>query len=155
MEAAREAVTDLALFLLVILGAVTLDSMLHLLGHPEWSRHLGYWGTGLIMVSLLHSARKRKIIPFGRAPFFLKLHEFLALLGSMMILAHGGIGTHIFHIVMPVMGARRQRAGFLNPVPSTRVPSSTVLVQAARAESSDQHSQMPRGGSSLSSLKRK
>ena len=91
METAREALVDLALFLLVVLGAVALDGMLHLLGHPGWGRYLGYWGTGLIALSFLHSARKRRKIAFGRVPFFLRLHEFLAWLGAMMILVHGGI----------------------------------------------------------------
>lgn len=91
MELARDAVTNLALFLLVVLGAVALDGTLHLLGHPEWGRQLGYWGAGFIVVSFLYSARKRKVITFGRAPFFLRLHEFLAWLGSMMVLVHGGI----------------------------------------------------------------
>ena len=91
MKTAWEALTDLALFLLVVLGAVALDGILHLLGHPEWGRYLGYWGSGLILVSFLHSARKRKKITFGRAPLFLRLHEFLAWLGATMILVHGGI----------------------------------------------------------------
>lgn len=100
METARDAITNLALFLLVVLGAVALDGVLHLLGHPEWGRLLGYWGTGLIVVSFLYSARKRKIITFGRAPFFLRLHEFLAWLGSMMVLVHGGIH---FNALLPWM----------------------------------------------------
>jgi len=91
MVALREALTDLALFVLVLLGAVAVDGLLHVVGRPDWGRYLGYWGTGLIALSFLHSARKRKKFSFGRAPFFLRLHEFLALLGAAMILVHAGI----------------------------------------------------------------
>ncbi len=91
METAREIATNLAIFLLVVLGAVAFDGILHLFGHRDWGRYLGYWGTGLIALSFLHSARKRKKFTFGRVQFFLRWHEFLAWLGAMMILVHGGI----------------------------------------------------------------
>jgi hypothetical protein len=91
LSTAREALTNLALFLLVILGAIALDGILHLLGRPEWGRYFGYLGTALIVLSFLHSARKRGRFQIGRAPFFLRLHEFLAWLGAMLIVVHGGI----------------------------------------------------------------
>ncbi len=91
MKTAREVLFYVTLFLLVVLGAVAFDGVLHMVGRPEWGRYLGYWGSGLIALSFIHSARKRKKITFGRAPIFLRLHEFLAWLGAMMILVHGGI----------------------------------------------------------------
>jgi hypothetical protein len=91
MATIREALIAFALFLMVLVGAVAIDGLLHLVGQPGWGRYLGYWGTGLIAVSFLYSARKRKKFNFGRAPFFLRLHEFLASVGAAMILVHAGI----------------------------------------------------------------
>lgn len=89
--AVREVLKSFALFLLVILGAVVFDGLLHLAGRPDWGRYLGYWGAGLILVSFLYFARKRKKFTIGRPAVFLRMHETLALLGAAMVLVHGGI----------------------------------------------------------------
>ncbi len=91
MQTARDVLTNLALFILVVLGAMAMDGLLHLLGYPDWGREMGYWGSALILLSLLHAARKRKAFAFGRTLWFLRLHEFLAWLGAAMVLVHGGI----------------------------------------------------------------
>jgi hypothetical protein len=91
LKTARDLLSNLAIFILVVLGAMAIDGLLHLLGHREWGRQLGYWGSALILLSLLHSARKRKAFTLSRTQSFLRLHEFLAWLGATMVLVHGGI----------------------------------------------------------------
>ena len=91
MKTARDAFTNLVLFILVVLGAMAIDGLLHFFGHREWGRQLGYWGSALILLSLLHSIRKRKTFTFGQPLLFLRLHELLAWLGATMVLAHGAI----------------------------------------------------------------
>lgn len=91
MTATREALSDILLFVAMVLGALAVDAALHLLDRPDWGRMLGYIGTTLIVVSFAHSARKRKMIKTGPAPLFLRFHEFLAWVGALMVIVHGGI----------------------------------------------------------------
>ncbi len=91
METTREAIWDIAFFILIVLSALAVDWGLHRSGQLHWGRYFGYVGTMMLIVSFLHSARKRKWIQRGRAPFFLRLHEVLSGLGAMLILVHGGI----------------------------------------------------------------
>lgn len=91
METTREAFLDIALFILVILVALAVDMVLHWTGHLKLGRYLGYVGTGLIIVSFLYSARKRKLIRAGGIPRFLQLHEILSWVGALLVLVHGGI----------------------------------------------------------------
>lgn len=87
----RETVVDISLFALMIISAVVLDGLLHRLGMAAWGRWLGYAGTFLLIASFAYSARKRKLAVWGRPAKWLRFHEWLAWLGTMMILAHGGI----------------------------------------------------------------
>ena len=91
MHSFREAMNGIFLFSLVVVGALLTDGILHLADKPDWGRNLGYWGTGLIAVSFLYSARKRKLITLGKAQYYLKTHEFLTWLGALLILVHAGI----------------------------------------------------------------
>lgn len=75
----------------IVLGALAVERLLATVGHSEWGRVFGYWGTLLIVVSFVHSARKRKLIGGGRPFRFLRVHEVLACLGATMVLVHGGI----------------------------------------------------------------
>ena len=52
---------------------------------------LGYLGTALLMLSFGYSLRKRGQIKRGRPARWLILHEWLAGLGMVLILIHGGI----------------------------------------------------------------
>lgn len=91
MQTIKEALPDILLFFSIILTTLILDTLLHLTGKPEWGRYLGYWGTFLLILSFTYSARKRQWILFGKPRYYLRAHESLAWLGSVLILVHGGI----------------------------------------------------------------
>ncbi len=81
------------ILLLGLLAAATLagDYALHRLNLIWVGRYLGIPGTLLIAGSLVYSMRKRKYITNGDPKFLLKLHEFNAWLGSLMVLIHAGV----------------------------------------------------------------
>ena len=81
------------ILLLGLLAAATLagDYALHRLNLVWVGRYLGIPGTLLIIASLVYSMRKRKYISSGNPKTLLKLHEFGAWLGSLMVLIHAGI----------------------------------------------------------------
>ena len=95
----REHVLPFTL-LLGLLAAATLaaDYMLHRLNLVWVGRYLGIPGTLLILGSLYYSARKRKWATGGDPKTLLKLHEFGAWLGSLMVLIHAGIH---FNAILP------------------------------------------------------
>lgn len=79
--------------LLGLLVAITLagDYVLHRFNLVWVGRYLGIPGTLLIVGSLVYSMRKRKYITAGDPKSLLKLHEFTAWLGSVMVLIHAGV----------------------------------------------------------------
>ena len=81
------------ILLLGLLAAATLagDYALHRLNLVWVGRYLGIPGTLLIIASMGYSMRKRKYITSGNPKTLLKLHEFGAWLGSLMVLIHAGI----------------------------------------------------------------
>jgi hypothetical protein len=95
----REHVLPFTL-LLGILAAATLagDYLLHRLNLVWVGRYLGIPGTLLIIGSLYYSARKRKWVTTGDPKRLLRLHEFCAWLGSLMVLIHAGIH---FNAILP------------------------------------------------------
>src|SRR5450830_142241 len=95
----REHVLPFTL-LLGLLAAATLasDYLLHRLNLVWVGRYLGIPGTLLIMGSLVYSLRKRKYITSGNPQTLLKMHEFSAWLGSLMVLIHSGIH---FNAILP------------------------------------------------------
>lgn len=86
--------------LLGLLAAATLagDYLLHRLNLVWVGRYLGISGTILIISSLTYSLRKRRYITKGNPKTLLKLHEFSAWLGSLMVLIHAGIH---FNAILP------------------------------------------------------
>jgi len=82
-------------FLLALAGLVALalliDALLHLLNAVWIGRYLGIPGTLLIIGSTVYSLRKRKLIRSGHPAKLLRLHEWLAWLGSLLVLVHAGI----------------------------------------------------------------
>ena len=86
--------------LLGLLAAATLsgDYLLHRLNLVWVGRYLGILGTLLIIFSLYYSLRKRKYVNSGNPGTLLKMHEFSAWLGSLMILIHAGVH---FNAILP------------------------------------------------------
>jgi hypothetical protein len=86
--------------LLGLLAAATLagDYFLHRLNLLWVGRYLGIPGTVLIIISLIYSLRKRKIITAVNPKALLTFHEFTAWLGSLLVLIHAGIH---FNAILP------------------------------------------------------
>jgi len=86
--------------LLGLLAAATLagDYLLHRLNLLWVGRYLGIPGTVLIIISLIYSLRKRKIITAVNPKALLTFHEFTAWLGSLLVLIHAGIH---FNAILP------------------------------------------------------
>ncbi len=87
----RKIFPSLALYTLLILSAIGLDSLLHRIGLYWIGRYLGILGAVLILASFAYSLRKRKIIETGSPKALLDLHETLAWIGALMILVHAGV----------------------------------------------------------------
>ncbi len=80
-------------FRLVVLAAVALfiDLILHLTDMVWIGRYLGIPGVILILLSFGHSLRKRGMIKSDNPIRLLRLHEWLAWIGSTFVLVHAGI----------------------------------------------------------------
>lgn len=78
---------------LVVLAVVTLfiDLILHLTDQVWIGRYLGIPGIILILLSFGHSLRKRGMIKSDNPIRLLRLHEWLAWIGSTLVLVHAGI----------------------------------------------------------------
>ncbi len=78
---------------LIALGgaALLIDALLHWLDAVWIGRWLGIPGTLLIIGSLAYSLRKRKMIRSGKPTTLLRVHEYVAWAGSLMVLVHAGI----------------------------------------------------------------
>jgi hypothetical protein len=86
--------------LLGLLGVATLagDYLLHKFNLVWVGRYMGIPGTLLIIASFWYSLRKRKVVTSGDARTWLKAHEFMAWLGSLMVLIHAGVH---FNSILP------------------------------------------------------
>jgi hypothetical protein len=86
--------------LLGLLGVATLagDYLLHKFNLVWVGRYMGIPGTLLIIASFWYSLRKRKYVTSGDARTWLKAHEFMAWLGSLMVLIHAGVH---FNSILP------------------------------------------------------
>lgn len=93
-----KVVPFLGYFIVLIAMTILGDLVLHLFDLVWIGRYLGIPGTLLILLSLLYSLRKRKVIQSGNPRFLLSLHEVLAWLGVLMILVHAGIH---FNTILP------------------------------------------------------
>ena len=87
----REVLPFVASFGLLAVLALALDGALHLLDLLWVGRWLGIPGTLLIIGSTAYSMRKRKLIRRGHPSKLLRWHEFLAWLGSLLVLVHAGV----------------------------------------------------------------
>jgi hypothetical protein len=86
--------------ILALLAAATFagDYLLHRLNLVWVGRYLGISGSLLIIGSLVYSLRKRKYITMCDPKTMLRMHEFTAWLGSVMVLIHSGIH---FNAILP------------------------------------------------------
>lgn len=88
----RREVLPFALILGALAAAALFVDVLLLRFDAVWIvRYLGIPGTLLILASFGYSLRKRKAIRLGRPAQWLRLHEWLAWLGSVLVLVHTGI----------------------------------------------------------------
>lgn len=86
--------------LLGLLAAAALagDYLLHRFNLVWVGRYMGIPGSLLIIGSLYYSLRKRKYASKGDPKTLLKMHEFAAWLGSLMVLIHAGVH---FNAILP------------------------------------------------------
>jgi hypothetical protein len=87
----REVVPFFLRLALLGLAALTIDPLLHWLDAVWIGRYLGIPGVLLIVGSFGYSLRKRKLIAVGKPATLLRLHEYMAWAGSLLILVHAGI----------------------------------------------------------------
>ena len=85
-------------YALMIFIAIVIDYFLHRYQLVFVGRALGLPGTLVIIISFIYSLRKRKIIEYGSPKHLLLLHEYLAWIGSIMLLVHAGIH---FNAILP------------------------------------------------------
>ena len=82
----------------MIFITIIIDYLLHYFHLVFIGRYLGVIGTCIIMVSFFYSLRKRKIIQSGSPKDLLLIHEYLAWIGSVLLLVHAGIH---FNAILP------------------------------------------------------
>ncbi len=87
----REVMPFLAYLIALALATLLIDLLLHRLDLAWIGRWLGIPGTLLILGSFGYSMRKRKRITTGTPVGWLRAHEVLAWLGSLLVLVHAGI----------------------------------------------------------------
>jgi hypothetical protein len=87
----REVLPFLLMLAALAAAALTLDAALHLADAVWIGRYLGIPGTVLILASLRYSLRKRKLISTGNPAQLLRRHEWMAWVGSLLVLVHAGI----------------------------------------------------------------
>ena len=85
-------------YALMIFIAIAIDYFFHRYNLVSVGRYLGLAGTLIIILSFVYSLRKRKIINSGSPKKLLLLHEYLAWIGSILILVHAGIH---FNAILP------------------------------------------------------
>ena len=94
----QEVVPFFGQIALLTIFSVASDLVLHYY-HLAWvGRYLGIPGVLLIILSLLYSMRKRKIIKSGSPKMLLWLHETLTWMGALLVLVHASIH---FNTILP------------------------------------------------------
>ncbi len=87
----REVVPFYLSLLLLVAVTLVVDGLLHLANAVWIGRYLGIPGTLLIIGSFAYSLRRRQIITLGRPATLLQVHEYMAWVGSLLVLVHAGI----------------------------------------------------------------
>ncbi len=76
---------------LLIVFTLAIDFILHYFKLVYVGRYLGSIGSLLILLSFIYSLRKRKFITGGSPKQLLLFHEYIAWIGSGLLLVHAGI----------------------------------------------------------------
>ncbi len=87
----REVLPFYFSLLALLVATLLCDAALHLLNAVWVGRWLGIPGMLMILGSLAYSLRKRKLIRSGQPIKLLRLHEYMAWAGSLLVLVHAGI----------------------------------------------------------------
>ena len=87
----REVLPFLLAFAALVAAALLFDRLLHGINAAWIGRWLGIPGTLMILLSFAYSLRKRGLIRIGQPARLLRLHQFMAWLGSLLVLVHAGI----------------------------------------------------------------
>lgn len=87
----REVLPFYGALIALVVATLLGDAALHRMNAVWIGRWLGIPGTLLILGSLGYSLRKRKLIRSGHPVKLLRLHEYMAWAGSLMVLLHAGI----------------------------------------------------------------
>jgi hypothetical protein len=82
----------------MIFFAIVIDYFLHRFQLVGVGRYFGFIGSMLLIVSFIYSLRKRRIVKSGSPKKLLLMHEYLAWLGSVIIIVHAGIH---FNAILP------------------------------------------------------
>jgi hypothetical protein len=85
-------------YALMIFLAIAIDYFLHRFQLVSVGRYLGFIGTMLLAISFIYSLRKRRIVKSGSPRKLLLMHEYLAWIGSVIIIVHAGIH---FNAILP------------------------------------------------------
>ncbi|MBI4007036.1 MAG: hypothetical protein HY354_00895 [Planctomycetes bacterium] len=81
----------------LICGVLFLESLIDAAGFTSYKHIVGVAGSIMIMVSILYSLRKRKIIfTKGSLNGWRVFHEWLTIVGAFLVFVHGGFHTHAF-----------------------------------------------------------
>lgn len=78
-------------FALLIISTIVCDYLLHQFQLVWVGKYLGISGTIILLSSFIYSLRKRRIIQQGSLKSLLKIHEYFAWFGTLLIMIHGGI----------------------------------------------------------------
>lgn len=87
----REVLPFLLSFAALALTSLLIDALLHLADAVWIGRYLGIPGSLLILGSFGYSLRRRQLIRTGQPVQWLRAHERMAWLGSLLVLVHAGI----------------------------------------------------------------
>jgi hypothetical protein len=85
-------------YAIMIFITIAIDYALHKFQIVVNNYYLGFVGTFVLLLSFLYSLKKRKILKSGSPKKLLMLHEYLAWLGSIILLVHAGIH---FNAILP------------------------------------------------------
>jgi len=139
----REVLPFVLVFSALVATSLLIDAFLHVLNAAWVGRYLGIPGTLLILGSFGYSLRKRKVIRSGNPVRLLHLHEWMAWLGSLLVLVHAGIHFNA------ILGWLAVWAMLINVGSGL---TGKFLLERSRRRLNDARRQMQRQGASIEEL---